>query len=72
MESADKTEEKPKKPDSEEAVGFEIQEVRYSLPAILRELQIERRNSYFAKEIIDQIEISRMFEEARTTRAKRK
>jgi hypothetical protein len=56
----------------QDAIGFEIQEVRYSLPEMMRELQIERRHSYFAKEIIDQIEITRMFDEARTTRAKRK
>lgn len=56
----------------EDAVGFAIQEVRYSLPEMMRELQIERRHSFFAKEIIDQIEITRMFDEARTTRAKRK
>jgi hypothetical protein len=57
---------------SDDSVEFEIQEVRYSLPEMMRELQIERRHSYFAKEIIDQIEITRMFDEARTTRAKRK
>lgn len=51
---------------------FEIQEVRYSLPQMVRELQLERTQSYFAKEIIDQVEISKMFEEARAARAKRK
>lgn len=53
-------------------VTFEIQEVRYSLPMMLRELQIERAHSYFAKEIIDQVEISKIFAEARRARAKRK
>ena len=72
MESADKSEEKPRKADSEETAGFEIQEVRYSLPAILRELQVERRHSYFAKEIIDQIEITRIFSQARKARARNK
>ena len=72
MESAEESEKKPPNDDSDDAAGFEIQEVRYSLPSMLRELQVERRHSYFAKEIIDQIEISRMFEEAKTTRAKRK
>lgn len=53
-------------------LDFEIQEVRYSLPQMIRELQLERTQSYFAKEIIDQVEISKMFEEARAARAKRK
>ena len=55
-----------------EKVSFEIQEVRYSLPMMLRELQIERTQSYFAKEIIDQVEINKIFAQARKTRAKRK
>jgi hypothetical protein len=50
---------------------FEIQEVRYSLPVMLRELQLERTQSYFAKEIIDQVEISKIFAQARRARAKR-
>ncbi len=53
-------------------VTFEIQEVRYSLPLMLRELQLERTQSYFAKEIIDQVEISKIFAQARRDRAKRK
>jgi hypothetical protein len=64
----------PKPPSStaEQAVVFDIQEVRYSLPLMLRELQLERTHSYFAKEIIDQVEISKIFAEARNARAKRK
>jgi hypothetical protein len=50
---------------------FEIKEVRYSLPVMLRELQLERTQSYFAKEIIDQVEISKIFAQARKERAKR-
>ena len=50
---------------------FEIKEVRYSLPVMLRELQMERTQSYFAKEIIDQVEISKIFAQARKERAKR-
>lgn len=53
-------------------VSFEIKEVRYSLPVMLRELQLERTQSYFAKEIIDQIEITKIFAQARKDRAKRK
>jgi hypothetical protein len=71
MESASHNNNTPEE-NSEDSIGFEIQEVRYSLPEMLRELQIERRHSYFAKEIIDQIEITRMFDEARMTSAKRK
>lgn len=59
-------------PDAADAVVFEIQEVRYSLPLMLRELQLERSHSYFAKEIIDQVEISKIFAQARKARAKRK
>lgn len=51
---------------------FQIQEVKYSLPVMLRELQLERSQSHFAKEIIDQIEISRIFAQARKARAKGK
>ena len=51
---------------------FEIQEVRYSLPEMLRELHVERTHSYFAKEIIDQVEINKIFAEARVRRAKAK
>ena len=51
---------------------MELQEVRYSLPLMLRELQFERTQSYFAKEIIDQVEISKIFAQARRARAKGK
>ena len=57
-------------PENLDAV-FEIREVRYSLPTMLRELQFERTQSYFAKEILDQIEISKIFAQARKERAKR-
>jgi hypothetical protein len=53
-------------------IVLEIQEVRYSLPLMLRELQLERTQSYFAKEIIDQVEISKVFAQARRARAKGK
>jgi len=49
---------------------FEIQEVRYALPEMLRELHLERTHSFFAKEIIDQVEINKIFAEARARRAK--
>ena len=61
----------PAVPDVPEGV-FEIKEVRYSLPLMLRELQLERTQSYFAKEIIDQVEITKIFAQARKARAKLK
>jgi hypothetical protein len=60
----------PAKDETPEGV-FELKEVRYSLPVMLRELQLERTQSYFAKEIIDQVEISKIFAQARKERAKR-
>lgn len=62
----------PATSDIPDAVTFDIMEVRYSLPMMLRELQVERTHSYFAKEIIDQVEISKIFAQARIARAKRK
>jgi hypothetical protein len=56
----------------EDSGVFEIQEVKYSLPQMLRELQHERSQSFFAKEIIDQVEISKIFAQARKARAKGK
>lgn len=57
-------------PEAFDLKRFEIQEVRYSLPAMLSELNVERTHSYFAKEIIDQVEINKIFAEARAHRAK--
>jgi hypothetical protein len=47
-----------------------IQEVRYSLPKLLRELQIERTSSVFSKEILDQVEISKLFVQKKRARDK--
>jgi hypothetical protein len=44
--------------------------VRYSLPAILAELKLERTTGSFAQEKIDQVEITKLF--TTTRRAKRK
>jgi hypothetical protein len=38
-----------------------ISEVRYSLPEMLREIELERRESSFAMESLDQLEIRKMF-----------
>jgi hypothetical protein len=62
----------PPSPENSDLKKFEVQEVRYSLPEMLRELQLERTHSYFAKEIIDQVEITRIFAQARARRAKSK
>ena len=52
--------------------GIESQDNRYSLPQMLEELKHERTTSYFAKEILDQLEISKIFEGKRIARAKGK
>jgi hypothetical protein len=38
-----------------------ISEVRYSLPELLREIELERRESSSAMETLDQLEIRKMF-----------
>lgn len=38
-----------------------IGEVRYSLPQLLKELEIERAADFFAMEKLDQVEITKMF-----------
>jgi hypothetical protein len=38
-----------------------VGEVRYSLPALLQEIEVERRESSFAMETIEQVEIQKMF-----------
>lgn len=49
-----------------------IKEVRYSLPQLLRELRLERTGSLFAKEILDQMEISQIFTVRRKKHGKRR
>jgi hypothetical protein len=49
---------------------IDLQEVRYSLPAMLDELKMERRSSMFAMEILDQGEIERLFLSRRRTHGK--
>ena len=46
-----------------------ISEVRYSLPELLREVQLERSAAVFAMEKLDRTEISKMFEKPRPRRA---
>lgn len=38
-----------------------ISEVRYALPEMLREIEQERRDSSFAMETLEQVEIRKMF-----------
>ncbi|MEZ5278461.1 MAG: hypothetical protein R3F07_18910 [Opitutaceae bacterium] len=54
------------------AALMEIQEVRYSLPELLKELESERTSSVFSKEILDQTEISKIFTQKKRAREKHK
>jgi hypothetical protein len=49
-----------------------LKEVRYSLPQLLRELQLERSASVFAREMLDQMEISQIFATRRKKHDKRR
>lgn len=60
----------PAQSDSAEAAGTNgINEVRYSLPALLREIHQERSASSFAMEKLDQVEIGKLFAKKRPRRA---
>lgn len=49
-------------PESEPAViNPQIAEVRYSLPALLAELKLERTTGSFAMEKLNQVEIAKVF-----------
>jgi len=47
-------------------------EVRYSLPELLREVEVERRESSFAMETLDQTEIAKLFATRRRRHARDK
>lgn len=49
-----------------------ISEVRYSLAEMLREIEVERRESSFAMETLDQVEIQKMFANRRRRNARDK
>lgn len=49
--------------------GSGISEVRYSLPELLREVQLERNAAVFAMEKLDRTEISKIFQKPRVRRA---
>lgn len=62
----------PPDPSNDDALELvTLREVRYRLPRLLRELQLERTGSLFAKEILDQMEISQIFTTRRKKHAKR-
>ena len=46
-----------------------ISEVRYSLPDLLREVQLERNAAVFAMEKLDRTEIAKLFQKTRPRRA---
>jgi hypothetical protein len=46
-----------------------ITEVRYSLPGLLREVQLERDAPAFAMEKLEQVEIAKLFQKNRSRRA---
>lgn len=46
-----------------------VGEVRYSLPQLLREVQLEREAPAFAMEKLDQVEIGKLFSKKRPRRA---
>ena len=48
-------------PTRSSAPAATIGEVRYSLPQLLKELEIERAAGSFAMEKIDQVEITKLF-----------
>jgi len=51
------------------ATSTGISEVRYSLPELLREVQLERNAAVFAMEKLDRVEISKIFQKTRPRRA---
>ena len=57
---------------SADGILTEVQEIRYSLPQLLKELEIERTSSVFSKEILDQTEISKIFTQKKRAREKHK
>ncbi|HEY8993646.1 MAG TPA: hypothetical protein VIM71_03090 [Lacunisphaera sp.] len=49
--------------------GYGLAEVRYSLPQLLREVQLERDAPAFAMEKLEQVEIAKLFQKNRPRRA---
>lgn len=61
-----------RKPEPPPPAAPVIHEVRYSLPDMLGEIEQERRESSFAMETLDQIEIRKIFANRHTHRARAK
>jgi hypothetical protein len=59
-------------PAPESAPRPQIGEVRYSLAEMLREIEVERRESSFSMETLDQLEIKKMFASRRRKDARNK
>ena len=58
----------PKSNPADPATSFVIGEVRYSLPQLHKELEIERASGSFAMEKLDQKEITKMFKASTAAR----
>jgi hypothetical protein len=59
-------------PDPAPAPAPQVNEVRYSLPDLLREIDLERRESSFSMETLDQVEIGKLFANRRRRHARNK
>ncbi len=59
-------------PDPAPAPAPQANEVRYSLPDLLREIDLERRESSFSMETLDQVEIGKLFANRRRRHARNK
>jgi hypothetical protein len=55
-------------PESAAPAGLAIPVVRYALPALLAEVQRERRAPAFSGEKLDQVEIGKLFPQTRPRR----
>ncbi|HVU17489.1 MAG TPA: hypothetical protein VHD32_11220 [Candidatus Didemnitutus sp.] len=58
----------PHNPSSPSGPGVQLAVVRYSLPAMIAEVQLERRAPAFAGEKLDQVEIAKLFNKPRARR----
>lgn len=56
-------------PNPQPALSPGLSEVRYSLPELLKEVQLERNAPAFAVEKLDQVEIAKLFQKNRPRRA---
>ena len=59
-------------PSGASAQSPQISEVRYSLTDMLREIELERRESSFSMETLDQVEIQKMFANRRRRNGRHK